>query len=177
MLLCLAFLPIRIPPALRSKYDFLLSVRLQDDLFSSHLTNLLPGARILGTSCSSEQATKIFNFIAATIVPVGGDVWITTGCSFFRGRRPIRFSSFGVALLNTEHGRLLSAFAAKLGDPCACLRDLRYGRGAQVAVGRHPTPGLQVARERPAQLADAGRRRQRQYGRGHRRGPAPRPRT
>jgi len=60
--------------ALRSKYDILLEVNLLDVLFSSYLTNLLSGARILGTSCSSEQATKIFNFIAATIVPAGGDI-------------------------------------------------------------------------------------------------------
>jgi hypothetical protein len=55
--------------------------------------------------------------------------------------------------------------------------DLRHGPAAEVAVGRDPAPGLQAAGERPSPLADADRRRPRQHGRGHRRGPGARPRA
>jgi hypothetical protein len=62
--------------ALRSKSDIFLEVNLLDAPFGSNLTNSLPSASTFGTSFSLEQATAIFNCIAATINPAARGIKI-----------------------------------------------------------------------------------------------------
>jgi hypothetical protein len=91
------------------------------------------------------------------------------------------------AQLNIEHGRLLPAFAAKLGDPCACL--LSFGSPARLSASRaflltekfRSISAMQKLQSASSRLtcdgAHAATLHPRSTWSRDRRGPEPRPRT